>query len=781
MLFSLFFGIALAVYAERAAVVYSDWSNSSFVNEYDKHLKELGWSYEKYQNTRLPELTEKLGEFRYVIATSVANYTKTVKMAPYAAAWRKWIEDGGTLIITDANYGSVLTDWVATFGTGYECGCAGCSAHTKPSDETRVLTVHPDSFADYPRPLSKLIRDNYQQWTHLAKLGDDWHKPVTCVDGAPILAYRRAGKGLVVLTSAASLKKSPIARALLENVAADRLLRKNGIQILSFAPDQMGSKPGERITRILLKVEPGRVREFSAIQRVRNTSGKGTTSQSQGAASVTVPANGVVMLEVPCAVFRSGKVESKCELRADGKLLLSSSWDETSPSAISIRLKRKHLYPQNRLVAQMAFVPEKRGEGQLEGVAWQIDGGTWQKREVRDGEWTIPVDGLAVGEHVIRAKLCYRDGFLESLDVNERTLLDWGIGEEVRFFTHPEPKYRMRCDHVLLENGKPFFPLGFYEVSWNIPAEERLRMTKDIAKWGYNTVHVGVRNDEYESDGYGAFLDECAKMGIRVITEFSESKAESVIRKYRDKAAVMGWNPGDEPAPKGITPLQMFGRYDRFKQLDPNHIAYTVICVPSQYANYASGTDVLAPDPYPVPRRPFDEVYRRFKDAKAAANRVDTALWAVGQAFGGQKYDKNGAWPRWPDAREFRGMSYLSLMAGAKGIIYYTFYDGSFDIRQAPGLLEAAQEFPAEMKGLIPFILDGKDELLVENADGVYAKAWALGTERRLVAVNAKDKETEVTLSYGGDQVLFGTPKELRKVNGKITFKLLPLERVVIR
>ena len=65
-------------------------------------------------------------------------------------------------------------------------------------------------------------------------------------------------------------------------------------------------------------------------------------------------------------------------------------------------------------------------------------------------------------------------------------------------------------------------------------------------------------------------------------------------------------------------------------------------------------------------------VYRRFKEAKEAANKVDTALWAVGQAFGGQKYDKKGAWPRWPDAREFRGMSYLALMAGAKGIIYYT-------------------------------------------------------------------------------------------------------------
>ena len=126
-------------------------------------------------------------------------------------------------------------------------------------------------------------------------------------------------------------------------------------------------------------------------------------------------------------------------------------------------------------------------------------------------------------------------------------------------------------------------------------------------------------------------------------------------------------------------------------------------------------------------------------------------------------------------------MSYLSLMAGAKGIIYYTFYDSSFDIRKAPGLLEAAQEFPAEMRSLVPFVLDGKGELLAEDVDGVYAMSWTLGTEQRLVAVNARDKETEITLPFDGGQVLFGAPKDLRRSDGKLTFKLLPLERVVIQ
>ena len=774
--------LALSAVAERAAVVYSDWSKATFASEYDKHLKALGWPFDKFQNTRLPELTEKLGDYQFVIATSVANYIQTVKMGPYAAAWRKWLADGGTLIITDANYGSVLGTWVGAFGPEFACSCATCSAHTKPSDETRVLTLHPDPLADCPKPLGRLIRDNYHQWTHLTKLDAAWHKPVTCVDGAPIFAYRRWGKGLVVLTSAASLKNNPIARALLENVAVHRRLREKGAEILSFESNLDSGSPGRRMARVRLKVEPGRIRELSATLEARNTSWKGKASTATETASVKVPASGEMTLEVACAVVRSGKVESKLELRADGEPLLSCAWEETTPRAVGIRLKRKHLYPGNALVAQMAFAEPGRAGARpsLEGAAWQIDDGAWQMREVKDGDWTIPVEGLACGAHVFRVKLCYKPGFLVSLGAEERNLLDWGEGEEAHFFTHPEPKYRMRDDNVLLENGQPFFPFGFYNVSWTIPAEERLSMAQDVAKWGYNTVHVGMRGDEYDGDGYGAFLDACAKLGIRVITEFAVGRAESVIRKYSGKAAVMGWNPGDEPAPKGITPQEMFRRYDTFKQIDPGHIAYTVICVPSQYANYAAGTDVLAPDPYPVPRRPVDDVYRRFKEAKAAANKVDTALWAVGQAFGGQKYDQKGPWPRWPDAREFRAMSYLSLMAGAKGIIYYTYYDGSFDIRQAPGLLEAVKAFPAEIRGMVPFVLDGKGELLAEDADGVYAMVWTLGTERRLVAVNARDKEVKVELPFAGARVLHGAPQGLKVVDGKVSFTLPPLERVVL-
>ena len=151
-------GVEAAAPQERAAVVYCGWSGGSFASEYDAHLNKIGFAFDKYENVRLPELTEKLGAYRLVIAASMANYTKTVKMGPFAAAWREWLSGGGILVVTDANYASVLDDWVAAFGPGFESGCALCSSHTKPSDATRATAIRPDPLLSCPKPLGRLFQ-----------------------------------------------------------------------------------------------------------------------------------------------------------------------------------------------------------------------------------------------------------------------------------------------------------------------------------------------------------------------------------------------------------------------------------------------------------------------------------------------------------------------------------------------------------------------------------------------------------------------------------------------
>ena len=176
----------------------------------------------------------------------------------------------------------------------------------------------------------------------------------------------------------------------------------------------------------------------------------------------------------------------------------------------------------------------------------------------------------------------------------------------------------------------------------------------------------------------------------------------------------------------------------------------------------------------------MDAIYDLFTSAKASANDCDTALWAVCQAFGGQKYAEHGGWKRWPTGTEFRSMSYLALMAGAKGIIYYVYQDSSFDILTTGDLWEAAKDFPTEIADLTPFILDGQYEQLVAQK-GLYVGLWKRNGEQRLVAVNTGKEAVTVNVVFTGKTVVKGAPTDLKVDGGKASFSIPPFDRVILK
>lgn len=364
-----------------------------------------------------------------------------------------------------------------------------------------------------------------------------------------------------------------------------------------------------------------------------------------------------------------GVTEYRLKVSRCGRELFTDTWVEDLPPFLNAAAMNKHLYPKDHSIRVLTEL-QPQGDA-LAGIILRsrLDNGSWQEHPVTGKKQVVeyPLEKTAEGRHVITFE-ALRNGKLRET-------------REVEFFRHPEALYSVRADGVLLEKGKPFIPVGIYHVSWSDTPANRLAMLRDVAAAGYNTIHAGIiPSDTLES--YRSFLDECAKLKVRVITEFTgKQRPEEVIRAFRGHPAVMGWNPGDEPAGQGITSAEMFRRYDTYKQLDPDHIAYTVICVPSEYKNYACGTDILAPDPYPIPSDPASSIYPRFCDARKEAMRYDTTIWAVLQSFGNY-----GNWARVPYSSELRVMSYLALLAGAKGLILYTYSDRNFRITDFPEL-----------------------------------------------------------------------------------------------
>ena len=97
---------------------------------------------------------------------------------------------------------------------------------------------------------------------------------------------------------------------------------------------------------------------------------------------------------------------------------------------------------------------------------------------------------------------------------------------------------------------------------------------------------------------------------------------------------------------------------------------------PQMAAMYRQETDIFLLDPYPVPNMPMPWLAGVFEEAGKYGSRE--RLWAVIQAFGGEKWRKDG-WPRRPTYLEMRGLTYLALAHSAHGLFYFNYPEAKED------------------------------------------------------------------------------------------------------
>ena len=128
-------------------------------------------------------------------------------------------------------------------------------------------------------------------------------------------------------------------------------------------------------------------------------------------------------------------------------------------------------------------------------------------------------------------------------------------------------------------------------------------------------------------------------------------------------------------------------------------------------------------------------------------------------------------------------MTYLELLAGARGFILYTYGDGRFAIRDHDELWLAAGGLARELKVLAPFIFASKRQ--VETAgDGYYSMAWWVNDEARMVLVNTNSEPfafSSTALPAGDVTVVAGTVQGLRRSDdGQLRGVLPPLDRAIL-
>ena len=278
-------------------------------------------------------------------------------------------------------------------------------------------------------------------------------------------------------------------------------------------------------------------------------------------------------------------------------------------------------------------------------------------------------------------------------------------------------------------DGRPFFPLGFYGNGKETQAAE-------IADSPFNCILDYGTNNKPKAEML-KYLDLLQRSGLKLIyclndvypaAKYHEGKAwegvkgneaiaDAVVRAYRDHPAILAWYLNDE-LPRTMVP-DLTGYYQRIRDADPNHPCYIVLCNMSELKYFPETTDVMGVDPYPIPQSPVTRV-SEWMDMADAAVRGHMPVWLVPQSFAWYQHHPPGSnrariptaedlrTGRAPTFEESRCMTYLALAHGAKGLIYWCYYNMRM-LPQYPEMWAGMKRIGAEVKTLSPILLSPED------------------------------------------------------------------------
>lgn len=311
-------------------------------------------------------------------------------------------------------------------------------------------------------------------------------------------------------------------------------------------------------------------------------------------------------------------------------------------------------------------------------------------------------------------------------------------------------RVEIRDDGTTLVNGKSFFPFGFYHVSWRSTAEERMKALQEIAAGGFNTIHASATR----LDDYGEFLDEAERLGVYVLTEQNVGLS-NLVNAFKHKSAVLGWSIADDVDNGKLTRDDVLKLHQNAKASDLNHITY-VSGYSRKIGQFANCSDVVAIQSYPIRAgtgKELSSTYSKVSIAHNAVAKFNQALYANLQTFSwsfeNTPENRNA---RAPKFEEVRNMTYQALLAGAKGIIYYTYNDDVWHLSAHPDLWVGMKSLVPEMQAISSFLLEGDLKTIDTGVQNLLAGIWVHQNQTLAVVINTSyDRTAEVAIKLPGN------------------------------
>ena len=339
---------------------------------------------------------------------------------------------------------------------------------------------------------------------------------------------------------------------------------------------------------------------------------------------------------------------------------------------------------------------------------------------------------------------------------------------------------------VVLKDGKPFMPLGFYADLANRSKYSVDRLEEElkrISEAGFNaiidyqtyTLAKGEMRDTY----YGL----CEKYGIYVLADdFKITNLAGVderMPKFRKRAedlvrynALIGFYTMDEGSESFVPPLKKIRKM--LNEVAPSRMVN--ICNIMRPAPYLQIADIQGGDNYPVSIKGTG-LMNCHNRVKAMNDCAPAAIWWAPQAYNwasmvrgalndAELYRKSG---REPTENEMFAVALLNATDGATGFFFYSHFDiFRCPIKEwIPLRWQRVCRVGKIIKDLEPFIMSGIPITELEHKDlkdpvRVVAFEDKLGRKRVAVIGLGREHETSFKLpsSYGKLNAIYGLIKE---------------------
>lgn len=394
-------------------------------------------------------------------------------------------------------------------------------------------------------------------------------------------------------------------------------------------------------------------------------------------------------------------------------------------------------------------------------------------------EWSVPLEGLDNGEYELLAEL-----FENGKSVDRKASV---------FRKLPPAKQEVRINRwgrFLVQNGAPVFLYGFYDDNVGRGDLKTWIDVLEDAKKAHCTAHmVYMGNNPDVHKNIGKYLDAAQKSGQKIWVHlsgmfawhikkyalkkkryFSEEEAmkglRSVVLKYKDHPALIGWCTLDEPGnrPHIFTEERVGKYYKAVKELDPYHpCALSHVTHLGESKVYGDATD-CAFIPYLPRGGRYDYLFQEF--------------WNIGKPIitNTPCYGGIGNKKREPTPAEQRIGMYKAIILGARGLCSYTYRPAG------QALWDEFIEIGKEIEYLSPVLLSPDNKLCLEispKGQDIYAVLKRHKDKYFLIAVNTAPYQVEAGFrlvdipGIANAKALFGTkPAELDKKLKKIKVKM---------